>query len=91
MKFEWDAGKATKNLRKHRVSFDESVTTLADWLSTTITDPDHSEGEARFILVGESNRGRILVVWHSIRGKTIRIIGARRADSGERKRYEESV
>lgn len=90
VKFEWDAEKARTNRRKHRVSFDEAVTAFSDWLSTTIPDPDHSEGEERFILLGQSNRERILVVWHSFRGKTIRVIGARRADAGERKRYEES-
>lgn len=89
MKFEWDAEKARTNLGKHRVSFDEAVTAFSDFLSITIPDPGHSEGESRFILIGQSNRERILVVWHSFRGKTVRIIGARRADSRERKRYEE--
>jgi uncharacterized DUF497 family protein len=90
MEFEWDAEKARENRRKHRVTFDDAVTAFQDWLSITIPDPDHSEGEERFVLIGQSSRERILVVWHSFREKNIRIIGARRADAGERKRYEEN-
>ncbi|MDQ6799261.1 MAG: BrnT family toxin [Acidobacteriota bacterium] len=87
MKFEWDPRKASGNLRKHGVSFDEAMTVFADWGSITISGPDHSEEEERFIIVGVSSRGRILVVSHVERGENVRIISARRADAGERKKH----
>jgi len=87
--FEWDAEKARTNLRKHRVSFDEAATAFADPLSLTIPDPDHSLGEERFVLVGLSNRGRIVVVAHVERDGRIRLISARLASKRERHRYEE--
>ena len=87
MKFEWDAQKAMANLRKHGVSFDEAMTVFADDQSITIPDPDHSEGEERFLVVGSSSRGRILVVSHAERGENIRIISARRADARERRKH----
>jgi len=65
MQFEWDRGKAKANLRKHRVSFDEAVTVFYDPLSATLDDPDHSVGEHRFITIGYSSRGRLLVVSHT--------------------------
>lgn len=87
MKFEWDAQKAAANVRKHGVSFDEAMTVFADDESITIPDPDHSEGEERFLVVGSSSRGRILVVSHAERGENIRIISARRADARERRKH----
>jgi uncharacterized DUF497 family protein len=75
------------NLRKHGVSFDEAMTVFADEESITIPDPDHSEGEERFLVVGSSSRGRILVVSHAERGENIRIISARRADARERRKH----
>lgn len=87
MKFEWDPRKASSNLRKHGVSFDEAMTVFADWESVTIPDPDHSEAEERFTIVGVSSRGRILVVCHGERDENVRIISARRADARERKKY----
>jgi uncharacterized protein len=69
------------------VSFDEAMTVFGDWQSITISDPAHSEEEARFIIVGVSSRGRILVVSHVERGDNVRIISARRADARERKRH----
>jgi uncharacterized DUF497 family protein len=87
VKFEWDAQKAMANLRKHGVSFDEAMTVFADDQSITIPDPDHSEGEERFLVVGSSSRGRILVVSHAERGENIRIISARRADARERRKH----
>lgn len=89
MKFIWDAAKAKLNLRTHRVTFDESVTVFEDALSILIPDPGHSIGERRLLLLGMSNRGRILVVSHVFRGETVRIISARRAERRERKKYEE--
>jgi uncharacterized DUF497 family protein len=62
VKFEWDAAKAKKNLQKHGISFEEAITVFADWRSLTIPDPEHSEGEARFLILGASSIGRILVV-----------------------------
>jgi uncharacterized DUF497 family protein len=87
VKFEWDAQKAEANSRKHRMSFDEAMTVFADDESITIPDPDHSDGEERFLVVGSSSRGRILVVSHAERGENIRIISARRADARERRKH----
>jgi uncharacterized DUF497 family protein len=88
MRFEWDRDKAEVNLRKHRVSFDEAVTIFFDPLSATIPDPDHSVGERRFITIGSSSKGRLLVVAHTERKSTLRIINARPASAAERKRHE---
>lgn len=88
MRFEWDGGKAAENLRKHRISFDEAATAFFDPLSMTVPDPDHSAGERRFITMGASSGGRLLVVSHTERGSTLRIISARFASASERKRYE---
>jgi len=88
MRFEWDANKAEENLKKHRVSFDEAVTVFYDRLAATFSDPDHSEDEDRFLTVGYSARGRLLVVCHVERGVASRLISARRATARERKRHE---
>jgi uncharacterized DUF497 family protein len=87
VKFEWDSRKAAANLRKHGVTFDEAMTVFADWESITMLDPDHSEGEERFLIVGSSSRGQVLVVSHAERGENIRIISARRADARERQKH----
>ncbi len=91
LRFRWDSRKASENVRKHRVSFDEATTVFDDPLSIAIPDPDHSVGEQRFLLLGVSNRGRLLVVAHSERDDSIRIINARRADRQERRTYEEGA
>ncbi len=88
MHFEWDREKAKKNLIKHKVSFDEAVTVFYDPLSATFDDPDHSVDEQRLITIGYSSRSRLLVVSHTERGKTIRIINARLSTAHERKRHE---
>jgi hypothetical protein len=88
MRFEWDGSKATSNLKKHRVSFDEAVTVFYDPLAATFGDPDHSQEESRLITVGYSARGRLLVVSHVERGGATRVISARRATLRERKRHE---
>ena len=88
MQFEWDREKAKKNIRKHRVSFDEAVTVFYDPLTATFNDPDHSDDEQRLITVGNSSHSRLLVVAHTESGKTIRIISARPATAHERKRHE---
>lgn len=89
MQFEWDPKKAAINLRDHKVSFEEAATALADDLSLTGDDPDHSIVEARQITFGVSSAGRLLVVSHTERGERIRIISARVATRAERKLYEE--
>jgi uncharacterized DUF497 family protein len=88
VKFEWDPRKAAANLRKHGVSFDEAMTVFSDWASVTIPDPDHSEKEERYVIVGFSARRRVLVVSHSERGDNVRIISARRADARERQKHD---
>lgn len=88
--FEWDGRKAKANLKKHGVSFEEACTTLGDPLSLTIPDPAHSAVEDRFITLGLSSRGRLLVVVVTERTERIRILSARKASRRERRTYEES-
>jgi len=88
--FEWDANKAGTNLAKHQVSFQEATMVFGDAGSLTIPDPAHSQAENRFIILGRSHRGRILVVVHTERGDNIRIISARPASRRERKTYEQA-
>jgi uncharacterized DUF497 family protein len=87
--FEWEPKKADANLSKHGVSFAEAVTVFGDPLSMNMPDPDHSEGEQRFIVLGISDRYRLLVVSYSKRPPRTRIISARLATRNERKQYEE--
>lgn len=87
--FQWDKKKARRNLRDHKVSFEEASTVFGDTLSRTIDDPLHSEEEDRYVIIGQSARGRLLVVVHTIRGDDIRIISARVVTPTERKDYEE--
>jgi uncharacterized protein len=89
--FEWDPEKAGANERKHGVSFGEAATAFGDPLSLTIADPDHSDREDRFVLLGESFRGRLLVVVHTEREDRIRLISARLATRRERRAYEEDA
>ena len=90
MEFEWDPAKAERNLREHGVSFRDAATIFRDPLSMTIGDPDHSESEARFIDVGTSHRGDLLVISYTERKNKIRLISARPATRAERKSYEET-
>ena len=90
LKFEWDARKAAKNLRRHKVSFEEAATVFGDPLSATFPDPDHSDEEDRLIIIGLSNRQRLLMVSHTEQGDRIRIINARELTPFERKQYEEA-
>jgi uncharacterized DUF497 family protein len=87
--FAWDPSKAAANLRKHGVGFPEAITAFADPLSITVPDPDHSLGEERFLLIGLSDRARLLVVAHLELPDQIRLITARLATRAERKTYEE--
>ena len=90
MRFEWDERKASQNLVKHNVSFEEAVSVFGDPLSRTFPDPDHSQDEERFIIIGASESGKILVIAHTDDERTVRIISAREATYGERKSYEET-
>ena len=89
IKFEWDSRKDLANQKKHKVSFEEAKTVFTDQFARIIADPEHSEDEDRFILLGNSLHSRLLVVCHCVReGETIRIISARKADKQERNIYE---
>ena len=89
LRFEWDEDKNLTNQQKHKVSFDEAKTVFHDENARLISDPDHSEDEDRFILLGLSQNLRILVVIHCYReqDETIRIISARKASKNETKYY----
>lgn len=89
MKFVWDPAKAEASLNKHRVSFHEAATVLQDPLSTTFPDEGRGIAEPRFVTIGMSTRGRVLVVAHTERNDTIRLISARRATRRERGFYEQ--
>ncbi len=89
--FQWDEEKAQANLRTHGVSFQESATIFGDPVSLTIDDPLHSIEEDRFITIGVSDRGRILVVVHTERGDNNRIISTRLATPRERRAYGEGT
>ena len=89
IEFEWDTRKNGVNRRKHGVSFEEAKTAFSDEFGLLLEDPDHSEQEERFILLGLSSALRMLVVCHCYRSDddVIRIISARKANSDERKQY----
>ena len=93
LRFEWDERKNRSNKKKHGVSFEEARSVFLDENARLIDDPDHSDDEARFVLMGISELLRVLVVCHCYRqdGDVIRIISARKADSEERSSYEERV
>ena len=89
--FEWDPTKARTSLRKHRVSFHEAATVLRDPLGITIYNPDHSEEEDRYIIIGTSDGQRLLMVSHTDRGDRVRIISARELTRAEREAYESEI
>jgi uncharacterized protein len=93
LRFEWDIRKSHSNRRKHGVSFDEAQSVFLDEHALLIDDPDHSDDEARFVLLGVSSMLRALVVCHCYRhdGNVIRIISARKADPTERALYAEGT
>ena len=91
MNFEWDPEKAARNLGKHGISFEEAATVFGDPLSITYYDPAHSVGESRYITLGMSRSGRLLIVAHTDRGENIRIISARQTTQRERKQHEEDA
>ncbi len=90
MEFEWDHAKVEANLRNHQVSFAEATTAFADPLAAIFPDPDHSDEELREILVGYSERNRVLIVSFTERGNNIRVISARVASPVERRNHEEN-
>ena len=89
MEFEWDVEKAKENEDKHQVSFVEASEVFGDALSSTVPDPDHSEGEDRYLIFGVSKNGRYLVVSYTERDERIRLISARTMTPRERKAYEQ--
>lgn len=90
IRFEWDLEKARINHDKHDVSFEEAATAFGDPFSLTIHDPDHSVSEIRYLLLGQTFRGRLIVVSHLEHNGAIRIISARLATRRERRSYEET-
>jgi uncharacterized protein len=91
MQFEWHPAKAERNQAKHGVSFDEAETVFDDPLYVGFPDPAHSVGEQRFLLLGRSFRGRLLVVAHTDRGQVTRLISAREMTKRERRIYESEL
>ena len=89
MQFDWDSTKAATNLSKHGVSFYEAKTVFDDQLYVDFYDPDHSDGEQRYIIIGQSQQGRLLMVSYTERNDTIRIISSREVTRTEREAYEE--
>ena len=89
MEFEWDENKALRNLSKHGVSFEEAKTVFNDPLYIDFYDPDHSDDEERYLIVGQSRQGRLLIVSYAERRDSIRLISAREVTRAEREVYEE--
>ena len=89
MEFEWDEEKAAANLAKHRVSFEEAKTVFDDPLYVDFYDPDHSVDELRYIIIGESQQKRLLIVSYTERDDVVRLISAREVTRSEREIYEE--
>jgi uncharacterized DUF497 family protein len=88
MKFDWDPNKAARNLQRHSVAFEEAATVFDDVLGWTFFDPDHSRDEDRFLTIGTSSMGRLLIVAHTEEDDYIRIISAREVTRRERRDYE---
>jgi len=89
LEFEWDPHKEKRNIQKHDVTFHEASAVFGDPLSWTFPDPDHSIDEDRFLTVGTSSNGRMLIVSHTDRGDKIRIISSRKMTRVERRYYEQ--
>jgi uncharacterized DUF497 family protein len=87
--FEWDSEKESRNIKKYGITFKEAATVFSDNLADTFYDPDHSEKEDRYILIGLSESRNILVVAFTARNDIIRIISARKATKNERRYYED--
>ena len=89
MSLEWDEHKARANLEKHGISLEEAATVFGDSLHVDFYDPDHSSEEQRYIMLGASTEGRLLMVSYTQRGEVVRLISSREVTSAERKAYEE--
>jgi uncharacterized protein len=89
LEFEWDSRKARTNLAKHKVSFEEAASVFGDPLGRIVPDPRHSAVEERLVLLGVSNKRRLLAVMYIERAEAVRIISARRATRPEKRDYEE--
>lgn len=91
IRFQWDENKNKSNQRKHQISFDEAASVFYDVEAIVIDDPEHSEGEERYIILGLSKKANLLVVCHCCRCSEteIRIISARKATASEEKQYNE--
>jgi uncharacterized DUF497 family protein len=89
MEFEWDEEKAAANLAKHGISFAEAKTVFDDSLYVDFYDPDHSIDEHRYIIIGESQQRRLLIVSYTERDDVVRLISAREVTGSEREIYEE--
>ncbi len=89
MEFEWDDRKAAKNLKKHGVSFREAASVYGDPLAITFEDPDHSIDEHRLLTFGTTRTGKMVIVSHTERNRSMRIISARLMMKHERITYEE--
>jgi len=89
LEFEWDPKKAARNLRKHGVSFEEAASVFNDEVATAYRDPDHSQYERRYLAIGTSVRGRLLIIAYAYRGERVRIINGREVTKQEREMYEE--
>jgi uncharacterized DUF497 family protein len=87
--YEWDQAKAASNLDKHEVSFEEAATVFSDPLYIDFYDPDHSVDEHRYLIMGQSTAGRLLIVSYTERDEVVRLISAREMTSSERRAYEE--
>ena len=91
LRFQWNPKKAAKNARKHKgVTFEEAATVFRDPLASIFDDPNHSDQEYRELIIGHSNRNRLLIVSFTERNDVIRIINARKADAGEHEDYEKA-
>jgi uncharacterized DUF497 family protein len=88
MRFEWDNAKADQNLLKHGITFNEAQTVFDDPFYVDFYDPDHSENEERYLIIGTSNQGRLLIMSYTERGDAIRLISARELTRSEREAYE---
>lgn len=89
MEFEWDKRKAARNFKRHGVSFREAASVFGDPLAITFDDPDHSIDEHRLLTFGTTRIGKLVIVSHTARNGSMRIISARLMDKHERKIYEE--
>lgn len=89
MGYEWDQEKAASNLEKHEVSFEEAATVFDDPLYIDFYDPDHSIKEHRYLIMGQSTAGRLLIVSYTERDDVVRLISAREMTASERRAYEE--